>query len=135
MASKSTWVCVPCRHVSKDRAVCVCCGADMHNAGKRWSAPKKNNDRAWKRIEKGEWLWDRRRVRRGKRKGVAPETVRKVKRVKVQAYPHPEDCDQLICKHFGPNVHWGMWKMEEVPGTERIVPNMRQYPIDTDMGG
>lgn len=30
----------------------------------KWSAPKKTNDRAWKRIAKGEWLWDRRRVRR-----------------------------------------------------------------------
>lgn len=30
----------------------------------KWSAPKKNNNRAWKRIKAGEWLWDRRRVRR-----------------------------------------------------------------------
>lgn len=30
-----------------------------------WQAPKRNNNRAWKRIEKGEWLWDRRRLRRG----------------------------------------------------------------------
>ena len=32
--------------------------------GTRWCAPKKNNNRAWKRIERGEYMWDRRKVRR-----------------------------------------------------------------------
>lgn len=30
----------------------------------KWTAPKKNNDRMWKRIERGDWWWDRRRARR-----------------------------------------------------------------------
>jgi hypothetical protein len=37
----------------------------MMNMGKHWSAPKKNNDRAWRRIARGEVLWNRRKVRRG----------------------------------------------------------------------
>ncbi len=62
--SNYTWVCVSCRFVSKSITVCPHCHDGMLCAGKKWSAPKKNNDRAWKRIENGEWLWDRRRVRR-----------------------------------------------------------------------
>jgi hypothetical protein len=31
----------------------------------KWSAPKKGNDRAWKRIEAGEWYWNRRKTRGG----------------------------------------------------------------------
>lgn len=104
------------------------------NFGKHWSAPRKKNNRAWKRIENGEPLWNRRRVRRGW-KGTAPETIIKDERVKVQVYPHPEDCDEVICKHFGPNAHRGMWKMEVVPGSEREVTNMHQRPKNIDMGG
>lgn len=133
MPSNYTYVCVPCRWVSKQTATCPTCKGSCVSKYK-WSAPRKNNDRAWKRIENGEWLWDRRRVRRGRR-GVAPETVVKVQRRKVQVYPHPEDCDERFCNHFGPNVHWGMWKTEEIPGTRRIVTNMRQRPKHIDMGG
>lgn len=57
------YVCVPCRSVSKDFSKCQTCGEPCVLKS-RWSPPKKTNGRAWKRIEKGEWLWDRRRVRR-----------------------------------------------------------------------
>lgn len=66
MASNITFVCVPCRYARKGSPVCERCGGTMI-ARARWSAPSKNNDRAWKRIERGEWLWSRRRVRRVKR--------------------------------------------------------------------
>ena len=60
-----THVCIPCRNVI-GWGLCPECGGERVTVA-RWSAPKKNNDRAWKRIEKGEWLWDRRRVRRAER--------------------------------------------------------------------
>jgi len=55
-------VCIPCRN-TVGYGLCQFCGAERIVKA-RWSAPTKNNDRAWKRIENGEWLWDRRRVRR-----------------------------------------------------------------------
>ena len=32
--------------------------------GTKWIAPKATNSKAWRRIAKGEWWWDRRRIRR-----------------------------------------------------------------------
>jgi len=61
-SNHTTHVCVPCRNVI-GWGPCPECG-EPRVLKNRWSAPRKNNDRAWKRIEKGEWLWDRRRVRR-----------------------------------------------------------------------
>ena len=40
------------------------CGEEMVKVWYNWSPPKKSNDRAWKRIAEGDWLWDHRRVRR-----------------------------------------------------------------------
>ena len=130
-------VCIPCRDVAtwSPEGTCPKCGETLVSAPYRWSPPRKNNARAWKHIAKGEWLWVRRRVHRVKtRGGRNKDTVIKVKRRKVQVYPHPDDCDELICKHFGPGAHWGMYKMEEIPGPRREVPNMRQLP-NVDLGG
>lgn len=64
MPSNPKYVCVPCRTVFKQTVVCPSCGGSMQYVGPKWCPPKKNNDRAWKRVEKGEWNCDRRRVRR-----------------------------------------------------------------------
>lgn len=40
------------------------CGEEMQLVSYRWCPPKKNNDRAWKRVARGDWLWDHRRIRR-----------------------------------------------------------------------
>ncbi len=61
-------VCVPCRMVKRVQdfyfePVCPSCMEPMKKMW-RWSPPKKTNNRAWKRIERGDWMWDHRRVRR-----------------------------------------------------------------------
>jgi hypothetical protein len=53
-----TYICIPDRYVSKRDSPCPHCGEDLLYMGTRWRAPKKGNDRAWKRIEKGDYLWD-----------------------------------------------------------------------------
>lgn len=55
-----------------DKAVCIKCRSfQCHDTnhqkiwkGWRWRIPKKNNDRAWKMIEKGLYLWDAKAVKR-----------------------------------------------------------------------
>lgn len=44
------------------------CGGVIQLAPRHWCPPKKNNDRAWKRVASGDWLWDHRRVRRVSRR-------------------------------------------------------------------
>lgn len=64
MPSNGMTVCLDCRVGSK--GVRPHCLRDSHKTlsfGTRITVPKKNNARAWKRIEKGEYLWDRRKVR------------------------------------------------------------------------
>lgn len=78
MAARSKRVCVPCRKVyggggssnrnnaSRPGRVatvapwrCTVCGEPMVEVSYRWRAPRRNNDRAWRRIEQGNWLWER----------------------------------------------------------------------------
>lgn len=65
-------VCIPCRNPqarTDGDSHCLKCGSEtVHRSLAYWSPPKKNNIRAWKRIAKGEWLWDRRRVLRAERR-------------------------------------------------------------------
>lgn len=88
MAARLKGVCVPCRKVyggggssnrsgtrdsrgSKVATVaplrCTHCGRDLVWVSYRWRAPRRNSDRAWRRIEAGHWLWehDPKEVRRG----------------------------------------------------------------------
>ena len=51
--SHSKHVCVQCRSVNKP------CAHEKILLDYRWRSPKKTNNVAWKRIENGEWLWDR----------------------------------------------------------------------------
>lgn len=63
-------VCIPCRDANpsmkftEDATIHQACGERLTLSPRKWSPPKRNNKRAWKRIANGEWLWDRRRVRR-----------------------------------------------------------------------
>lgn len=58
-----TLVCVKCRHVARGRAgTCPICRQTMQHMYYTWRAPKKTNDKAWKLIENGQWLWDRHAV-------------------------------------------------------------------------
>ena len=59
------YVCIPCREVYPGGR-CRRCGSPtkLARAHGGWAPPKKNNDRAWRMIEKGDWLWDKKRVTR-----------------------------------------------------------------------
>ena len=118
-----THVCIPCRNVV-GYGLCPECGAERKSVS-RWSAPKKNNDRAWRRIEKGEWLWDRRRVARSRGKG--RDTYKTWETIVVI----DEDCDcgDFFCRWRHVRKH-----TERVPGSEREVTNYSRLP-DVDMGG
>ncbi|SEB99259.1 hypothetical protein SAMN04489844_1466 [Nocardioides exalbidus] len=81
MPAKDKTVCVPCRRVwggggssnrgrrtaSWDSRIitvapttgCPLCGGETVSASYRWRAPARRNDRAWKRIAQGDWLWER----------------------------------------------------------------------------
>ena len=66
------YVCVTCRVGGK--GIYPNCSRDGHDVrmwGKRTTIPKKNNKRAWKRIENGELLWNRRKT-----KGYRAQVVR-----------------------------------------------------------
>jgi len=54
-------VCVKCRKLDAGTP-CNACGGDTVLVHSQWRAPKKTNDRAWKRVENGEWLWDRNHI-------------------------------------------------------------------------
>lgn len=59
------YVCVPCRIVS---GVAPSCGHEAALVGHRWRAPRKGDDRAWRRIAAGDWLWDETSLRRAARR-------------------------------------------------------------------
>jgi nitrate reductase beta subunit len=65
MASNAMYACVTCRVGGKNPyPACTNQGHEVIYFGKRITIPKKNNTRAWKRIEKGEYAWDRRKRHR-----------------------------------------------------------------------
>jgi hypothetical protein len=123
-----THVCIPCRNVI-GWGLCPECGGERVTVA-RWSAPKKNNDRAWKRIEKGEWLWDRRRVVRSKRtNGRIRDTFTRWETRKIEI---PHECVDEYCSwHHQVN---GLVRIERIPGSKHEVINNNRLP-DVDMGG
>lgn len=64
MPQNNTFICIPCRIADKYGGVCKRCGESMRSMGSRWSAPRKTNDRAWKRIEVGDIWWDKKKIDR-----------------------------------------------------------------------
>lgn len=74
-AASHKTVCVPCRLVWKTgrtgwalstrgrvsvgpATVCSQCGAPTQKVSYKWRPPKKSNDKAWKRVAAGDWLWE-----------------------------------------------------------------------------
>lgn len=122
MPHNTTAVCVPCRYARKGYGPCERCGGPMQYPGRKWSAPKSNNDRAWKRIENGEWLWDRRRVRR----------VRSDKRNTITKFKFSvEEVEIPDWLTDGVRI---VKRKKRIPGSGVEVPNPRRTP-DVDMGG
>jgi hypothetical protein len=52
------YVCIACRTISKTSSTCVECQQPTWILHHKWRAPKRTNDRAWKRIAAGDWLWE-----------------------------------------------------------------------------
>lgn len=80
MPSTHIWnVCITCRNIHpqydviKDAddniidRICKVCKGHVSRAPYKWSPPKKRDNRAWKRIERGDWLWDHRRIQRARK--------------------------------------------------------------------
>lgn len=124
-------ICIPCRDGnprvvwSGDIWVHDGCGERLTSSPRNWSPPKKNNKRAWKRIANGEWLWDRRRVRRSYRNRGPKSDTRIVFDTEI--------VEQVV----------GGWLTDKpvtvkvkrnIPGTEREVDNYRKKPV-VDLGG
>jgi hypothetical protein len=62
MPSNSQFICIPCRQVFRQTDKCPNCGGAMALRHHKWRAPRKTNRKAWKLIEQGDWLWDKRAV-------------------------------------------------------------------------
>lgn len=77
-------VCVQCRVVWKSGLYCGICGEPGQSQNARWRPPKQTNDKAWKMIEKGDWLWDKRAVVR-KESRVAREITNFRERMRARA--------------------------------------------------
>lgn len=63
MPSNSTYMCIPCRSGNG----CLTKQHETIYMGRRWRAPKRTNDRAWKMIEAGDVWWDKKAL--AKKKG------------------------------------------------------------------
>lgn len=64
MPSTNLHVCVPCRVVHRAPGVCPVCRGPLISASPKWRPPRKDNEIAWARIARGQWLWDGHAVRR-----------------------------------------------------------------------
>lgn len=55
-------VCVQCRRLTRGplggEDPCALCGQPTVTMSPRWRAPKKTDDAAWEKIERGHWLWE-----------------------------------------------------------------------------
>lgn len=122
MPSNYTTVCVPCRWVSKGNSQCPICKGPVRLFS-RISFPKKNNDRAWKRIERGEVKWNRRKTRRRDTR----DTVTKFEYEKIPV--EEPDCSHACCTMFRP-----AYRSQRVPGSGKEFSNPHRTP-DVDLGG
>lgn len=57
-------MCVQDRKVWKGDSNCPTCGECGKYMGPRWRPPTVDNKKAWKRIERGDYEWDKRAIRR-----------------------------------------------------------------------
>lgn len=115
------YVCTDCRVGGK--GIYPLCLRDEHNVlcfGRKITVPKKNNTRAWKRIEKGETLWDRRKPRRNWRYRNLSDTTTK--------FSFEEELVELSS---GRTVK----RRRLIPGSGREVTNFRRKPHEVDLGG
>ena len=62
MATNHTYLCVSCRWVHKAYGLCPKCGESMRDMGYRWRAPKRTNLKAWRLIEAGDFMWDKKAI-------------------------------------------------------------------------
>lgn len=124
-------ICVPCHDAApiivwKDGAwVHHSCMGRLTSSPYNWSPPKKNNVRAWKRIENGEWLWDRRRVRRSWRNR-GPKNNTKI--------VYDTELVEKEVSHWITDSPIIVKVARKIDGTEREVDNYLKKP-EIDLGG
>lgn len=125
MPSNAMVVCPTCRTGRKSRGAAICpkCGTSELYWGTRTTLPKKNNHRAWRRIAKGETLWDRRKSRHRN----LQDTFTKYETRKVAIELEPVDCEHECCQMTS------LYRVERVPGSGREMTNYRRTP-DVDLG-
>lgn len=72
----STYICPEHRYVAKSAIwdfwskaensfVCPTCRKKLIDMGTRWRPPKKNNDKAWKKVLAGDIWWDKKALAKG----------------------------------------------------------------------
>jgi hypothetical protein len=55
----STYLCPKDRKVMKGHSICPTCGLSAVGMGRSWRAPKLTNEAAWRRVQSGDYLWER----------------------------------------------------------------------------
>ena len=97
----------------------------MKMVSHKWRAPRRKNDRAWKRVEKGEWDWDR----RAKRERRTNDTITRYEKRRVEVPLDDEECPHECCNLYRQRYRW-----ERVPGSGKEYTNFNRTP-DVDLGG
>jgi hypothetical protein len=87
MTSFGPFLCVKDRKVWKGFHHCPTCGEEGIKMGTKWRAPKKNNERAWKRVQSGDFLWDHNEVSFPNRERVVARPVEKPRSEIPQWWP------------------------------------------------
>lgn len=125
MPSNSMYACTDCRIGGKNPyPACVAAEHNIVFLGSKISVPKKNNDRAWRRIIDGDKKWNHRKSRRRNTR----ETITKVVTRRVPIDPEPVDCDHYWC-----NNRPGRFYRTEVIDRKEVI-NYNRSP-DVDLGG
>lgn len=112
-------VCTTCRIYGARGEICTTCKGELKTPPYRWSPPKHRDKRAWKRIENGEWLWDRRRVKRRKTKWRRTKPDQKMV-YNYETIPHA--------------TYRYIKRKSRIEGSGKLVTDYRKVP-EVDLGG
>jgi hypothetical protein len=58
MAYHGAYLCPVDRKVWKEGYLCPQCGKTGIQMGMKWRAPKKTDEKAWQRVQRGDFLWE-----------------------------------------------------------------------------
>lgn len=143
-------LCIKCRRVNFP------CPHDKQSTPINWRPPKKTNEKAWKRIEAGEILWDRRAIASKELKHSVKEFFSEVKRRKHasnlkkdrEKFYRPatkeennlmddaaerwHTTEDLLIMHISLHEYWGMtWEEARWTGLNYVPKNWSADKIKT----